>query len=239
MKKGFTLAEVLITLGIIGVVSALTVPALMSNVQKNSIGASVAKAYNTLSNASEMILAQEGASTISSVADGLTEGDKRRGAYSTLYSRYTKGARVSSTEDLPDYTEYDGTTAYNLEIGRNLFQTNDGMIFYLSDGFEEIGNSSEFYKQFSGDALEVHVDINGAKGPNALGKDLFFFYIDDYGIVIPYGGLQWEAYVTSGSSWSSPGGGNQCRVDEDGKSHVDDGRACAGSIADNGWKAIY
>ena len=33
MKKGFTLAEVLITLGIIGVVAAMTIPTLIANYQ--------------------------------------------------------------------------------------------------------------------------------------------------------------------------------------------------------------
>ena len=35
-KLGFTLAEVLVTLGIIGVVSAMTVPTLMQNYQRQS-----------------------------------------------------------------------------------------------------------------------------------------------------------------------------------------------------------
>ncbi len=34
MKNGFTLAEVLITLGIIGIVAAMTMPALIANYQK-------------------------------------------------------------------------------------------------------------------------------------------------------------------------------------------------------------
>lgn len=34
MKKGFTLAEVLITLGIIGVVAAMTMPSLIQNYRK-------------------------------------------------------------------------------------------------------------------------------------------------------------------------------------------------------------
>lgn len=36
MKHAFTLAEVLVTLGIIGVVSAMTVPTLMQNYQRKS-----------------------------------------------------------------------------------------------------------------------------------------------------------------------------------------------------------
>ena len=35
--KGFTLAEVLITLGIIGVVAAMTIPALMNNVRATKL----------------------------------------------------------------------------------------------------------------------------------------------------------------------------------------------------------
>ena len=33
MQKGFTLAEILITLGIVGIVAALTIPTLISNYQ--------------------------------------------------------------------------------------------------------------------------------------------------------------------------------------------------------------
>ena len=37
MKKGFTLAEVLITLGIIGVVASMTIPTLITNNQQRSL----------------------------------------------------------------------------------------------------------------------------------------------------------------------------------------------------------
>ena len=46
-KHGFTLAEVLITLGIIGVVAALTAPALVQNAGSAQIGPKLAKAVST------------------------------------------------------------------------------------------------------------------------------------------------------------------------------------------------
>lgn len=49
--RGFTLAEVLVTLGIIGVVSAMTVPTLMQNYQKKSYVVQLHKVYNELSQA--------------------------------------------------------------------------------------------------------------------------------------------------------------------------------------------
>ena len=59
-RKGFTLAEVLITLGIIGVVAALTTPAIIENSQNAKIGPQVAKIKTTLETAIQSIcMAQE------------------------------------------------------------------------------------------------------------------------------------------------------------------------------------
>lgn len=51
MKKGFTLAEVLITLGIIGIVAALTIPALISNYRKNVVVERLKKFYTVMNQA--------------------------------------------------------------------------------------------------------------------------------------------------------------------------------------------
>ena len=50
-KKAFTLAEVLITLGIIGVVAALTMPALIANHRKTVVETRLAKFYSTMNQA--------------------------------------------------------------------------------------------------------------------------------------------------------------------------------------------
>ena len=49
-RFGFTLAEVLITLGVIGVVAALTLPSVMSNYQKKLIAKQLEKTYADLEN---------------------------------------------------------------------------------------------------------------------------------------------------------------------------------------------
>ncbi len=59
-KNGFTLAEVLITLGIIGVVAALTIPTLVQNYQEKVTVNKVKKMYSTLSNAYELIKIDNG-----------------------------------------------------------------------------------------------------------------------------------------------------------------------------------
>ena len=55
MKKfAFTLSEVLLTLSIIGVVSAMTVPSLMTSIEDRELQAQAKKAYNTLQSAISM-----------------------------------------------------------------------------------------------------------------------------------------------------------------------------------------
>ena len=60
MKKGFTLAEVLITLGIIGVVAAMTMPALVGNYKKNVTVNRLKKFYTVMSQATNIAIAKNG-----------------------------------------------------------------------------------------------------------------------------------------------------------------------------------
>ena len=59
-KNGFTLAEVLITLAIIGVVATLTLPSLMTNTGEQQYKTALKKGLNTLSEAGQMNSALEG-----------------------------------------------------------------------------------------------------------------------------------------------------------------------------------
>ena len=53
-KAGFTLAEVLITLGIIGVVAAMTIPTLISKIQKQQIEAQLKENYSVIAQAMKL-----------------------------------------------------------------------------------------------------------------------------------------------------------------------------------------
>ena len=60
MAKGFTLAEVLVTLGIIGVVAAMTIPTLIQEHQKRALATATKKFYSTMSQAVRTYMAEEG-----------------------------------------------------------------------------------------------------------------------------------------------------------------------------------
>lgn len=74
LKSGFTLAEVLITLAIIGVVAAIVMPSVMSNYQYKSIGVKLAKFMSTVEAASRPFVVNDGNFSITSAKDADAEG---------------------------------------------------------------------------------------------------------------------------------------------------------------------
>jgi prepilin-type N-terminal cleavage/methylation domain-containing protein len=66
MKRGFTLAEVLVTLGIIGVIAALTMPILVSNSKKQGMASKLAVTTNSIENSMMEILGNESENDLTS-----------------------------------------------------------------------------------------------------------------------------------------------------------------------------
>ena len=231
INKGFTLAEVLITLGIIGVVAALTAPALIQNAGNAKIGPTLQKVKSTIENANEQILYENEASNLYAVADN-TSG------YMELLSEYISGSSYNSTSvstsagfDIP-YKTYNGSTWSSFMVKVFSFSQSLDLLFLPSDpSYNAIGSFAGGYKQ-------LLVDINGSDTtPNTFGKDVFWFLIDYNGTVIPYGGKTYMWLLTKGSSttpfWNTSGT-SACN-----ESSITYGYYCAGSIFDNGLKVIY
>ena len=218
MKKfGFTLAEVLITLGIIGVVAALTAPALTKNTGQAKIGPSLAKFVNTFEVASEQLLNDRNVDKLSSEA--------------------STSAKLG--EDLASYiimTPYKDTFTITAPNGSGSYTPN-GAKYQLKDGsiavFEYLGNISSARGAYKGVIGRVYYDINGnTQSGNKSGKDVFLFYIDNSGILIPAGSNA-DQYVFG---LSSAFNGLKCNMS--GTSYTA-GLGCTGRIADNAWKADY
>ncbi len=193
-KRGFTLAEVLITLGIIGVVATVTMPALMTNFQKQTYVAGIKKAYNTVQNAVDMYMAVEGISDLSS-ADFIGDTD----ALKTFVNQYFRivtdcGMNMHNTSGgvqcfAEKYYTLGGST-YGSNIGKGceyVAISADGvsLCFDTSDiTGTEVNGETLTSSGVAGDAtvLQVEVDINGPnKGPNQGGRDWFVLSIDSSG----------------------------------------------------------
>lgn len=175
-KAGFTLAETLITLGIIGVVAAITIPGLMTAHKAHRMHAQFLKSYSTVQQVFKQMEADDVSTDPSTYKRNTTEG-----TFYNTFKRYIAGAtdcRTFTTKALPCYNVSDTKKGYkpltgNTFIDKQFFD--DGQLA-LQDGtlliFEQPSVSNPY--------IWVMVDINGFKeGPNRMGYDLFVFHFQD------------------------------------------------------------
>ena len=162
MKKlGFTLAEVLITLVIIGVIAAMTVPTLMNNTQGQENKTAFKKAISSMNQALTMEYALEGNTAATATATVGTSGD-----WKGLAAVMTKRTNVITviTDSLG------GTTPDGISTGTmRTFSTADGLIYVIPEVTVAAcaGDATFDGTKYPDDNCGVGwVDVNGQKGPN-------------------------------------------------------------------------
>lgn len=164
MKKAFTLAEVLITLGIIGVVAALTLPNLLQNHAKKVLEASQKVAINEISSSAAMAMIDSNA-TIFQESDGYTNRN--------LFQNYVKISRRCNDS----YLNCFGSDRYVDEDNKQI-EVED----YIPDNAECAVSNKGYAACYSDDV--GFIDLNGNKGPNKIGVDLLGLVIDSSGTAV-------------------------------------------------------
>lgn len=169
MKKAFTLAEVLITLGIIGVVVALTMPTLITKYQKRQTVAQLKSAYSILSNAVLLSINKNGPTSEwfynNSPENASSWGNNAKNFYFTYLDEFLQVGEycgIKHTEPRKGackeiYAQGD-TIAYSVILKNGV-------------GLTIRGDSRT-------EGMEIQLDINGAKNPNRCGRDGFIFEIN-------------------------------------------------------------
>ena len=211
MYKGFTLAEVLITLGVIGVVSAVTMPALIQNHQKQTTVNRLKKSYSELAQAFKMAEADIGEVKYWNL-------DAPSGEFAEKYLvPYLKNTEPVSTVKLNDKIQYkflDGKSAKGMgwEAGKAIKLSNGTIVFI--DGWSPGTNSRR----------SIYVDINGFQKPNVFGKDLFTFQIKNNSFFTVYSSDKSREYLTSEETHTCNKNSSEYA-----------GISCAALIMQDGW----
>lgn len=218
VKFGFTLAEVLITLGIIGVVAAMTIPNLIATHQKKQTVVKLQKAISVMNQAYRL--------AYDDVGEVTAEEARALGAqnyFDKFWAPYIKVQSICSVEGCgygvyPQWKKADGSP-YGLAVytsdARVAFTSMDGF-FYIVVTYTGGGDDSTVTVN------SVYVDINGTAKPNTMGKDIFMLErkIDGEkgGVVVP-------AY----SSFTNAQVDRNC-------SKSGTGECCAEKIKRSGWR---
>ena len=177
-KAAFTLAEVLITLGIIGVVAALTLPTLIQNHQKQTYVTGLKKAYANLQNAFAKMAYDENVTEwrqTSCASMGLHDCSGQSAAPNTLDKKDICLENLKNQLNIASYSvnENDLSIPENYLGSLATFKTVDGMIYTLL-----YGDIADIEMGYILGLKDVVVDVNGDKGPNKMGRDRFYFILD-------------------------------------------------------------
>lgn len=171
VKFGFTLAEILITLGIIGVVAAMTIPNLIANNKAHRLKSQFLESYSIV----QQVFKQMEADDVS-----LNPKDYPTGQFYKTFMKYVQAptdcnrkrmsvcyyfvADGKNDEHSKPYKTLDG----NANVAGNWFD--DGQIALQNGSLILFENYTDI------DQLWVSVDLNGYNNPpNRWGVDLFTF----------------------------------------------------------------
>ncbi len=188
-KAAFTLAEVLITLGIIGVVAAMTLPTVINNTQNKELEAALKKSYSALSQVTMRVINED----LGGVIDSRSVYDIRN-----HFVKYYKGAALcketSSVNNCPPskdicsfleatYKNYNGKSRAVCLGNDALTNTIDGTTVY----FDKADFAAETPEAVA-NKFVILIDVNGwQRKPNKLGHDMFVFEITREGKLLPMG----------------------------------------------------
>lgn len=163
-KLAFTLTETLITLGIIGIISAIIIPITLSNYHKKVTATKLKTAYNILSQAIELSKAENG--------EPLTWDDNLTGfEYNQKY--FIPYLKVIKSKQ----NDHEFTARSNGSWKPEFYYIGyfNAPVLYLSNGIiVKIVNHNN--AGFNGKNI-IAIDINGKAKPNTLGRDIFIFFI--------------------------------------------------------------
>lgn len=177
LNKAFTLAEVLVTLAIIGVVAAMTVPTLMQNYQKKTYVTQIHKVYTELQQAAEQYMTDRNAVNLREA--GLTSNDALSNFVKTYFKVVTDCGSSKQPCFATSYTKISGTNM-GQGTGQPLYVTiASGASFGFGMSSTGTGNNNRI--------AIFDVDINGQQGPNVAGRDVFILGLFNNGMVDDYG----------------------------------------------------
>ena len=194
-KAAFTLAEVLITLGIIGVVAAMTIPSLIQNYQEKVLANQFKKSYSMFSQVLNQVLVDNDMS-VPSCYYNQHQTSYDFSACNEVSAAVLKKLNVVKTCEKKSYEngcipKYSGLRQSYLQGFTQDWILNHSKSYVLVDG--------TIILEYGDDAFPAifAIDINGKKAPNKWGYDLFSFW------TISNGGY----YILQGTYYSVEDGG--------------------------------
>lgn len=219
MKKAFTLAEVLITLGIIGVVAAMTLPALIQDHRNHVVETRLAKFYSTFNQAIQMAEVEYGDRKIWYSDTGGVELDE-------------EGKPIEGTAQIDIWFQ---KYFSKFIVIKKVVKTSGVLRYYLSDG-------SSFQFGNDGTVLTSRAIVFFPGNPQKCGERDYGICKFQFGYYPSGKGSEWKYHTNKGlepEKWNWNGNRNMLINDSRSGCNpnaTDGGKYCTALIQLNGWK---
>lgn len=234
-KTGFTLAEILIALAIVGIVAAMTIPTFVGNGRNQAMASKLSTTVNAFENALTSMIAKEG-------VDDLTETEWVENDY-TIEDLGTYIKLNGSRGDTLN-TYYDSASPFKDLQGNSaapdvhrIYETKNGALILLgnttySQTEESAKNLGSSVNSASGPFV---IDVNGVDKPNVWGRDVFYFLLGDDGHLYPGGGLVTSVLLQGNNTslWRNGNSGWTCNDEHKGWI------GCTARLMENNYKVDY
>lgn len=261
MKKfGYSLAETLIALMIVGVVAALTIPGLVKSNENKSNAAALSVAVSDFENAlANMMISDEvdkltdtrfykATTTVSEDNEESEEGneeseegnDSSANAAAKILGEYIEIQKSGTTPDkVVASTSLKGLDGSSESLFSDYtFVSKKGAVYNLYSGVDDKNDLTEADAISKGVSItsvayELMIDVNGDKKPNTIGRDVFGFAVGNDGVLYPWGGRDYDAYSKTGY-WNSNTGNFSCK-----DITKVSGWGCTARLIENNYKVDY
>jgi prepilin-type N-terminal cleavage/methylation domain-containing protein len=214
-KKAFTLAEVLITLLIIGIIASIVIPGLIADTQQAEFKTAWKKEYANLSQAFNSILADNGGTfkNVCPFVGWQEDSDCIMNTFKPYFSISKYCLYTAASADDCWHAHLPSAKVHQLGGAGEIFWDNnypamilnDGTLLYFWGGKADCSLNDP---PFNNQCIHLSVDVNGFKAPNTVGKDIFIVHIFANRIA-PYG-VQGDGYENDCNTNPASGAGYGC-----------------------------
>ncbi|MDD3149391.1 MAG: prepilin-type N-terminal cleavage/methylation domain-containing protein [Candidatus Gastranaerophilales bacterium] len=193
-KLGFTLAETLIVIAIIGIIASIAIPTLFGTTSDAELKAAWKKSYSDLTQATMMIIADNGGSLAGAFPGDAAGSEDLKNAFASKLNIIKDCSGISSTGGTGSGASAEGcwhsgtNSWYHLNgAGRSSYSgpgliLNNGNLIYFYIYKSDCSSTAGDYTKCG----LMYIDINGFKKPNIIGKDIFVASITS-NVLIPEG----------------------------------------------------
>jgi len=179
-RLAFTLAEVLLTLTIIGIIASYTIPDLIQNIQNQQLKIAWKKKYSEISQATNQIIEDRGSmiGIDTTTTDAQALRNLYKGKINTLRDCVFADQRGLCWHNNGYWYDYDGVTPLTtgaISIGQSsVLPDGSFLAFHLVSDTCTYSLGGTGFTDMCG---WLYIDTNGFKGPNTRGKDIMEIYI--------------------------------------------------------------